>query len=108
MHKCLFWLTLVVASQSYAARSLPGQGQLGDLSAVAIPEVKINDKIYRTAPGLRVYGLNNALMLQNHIPQKAAVWFQIEATTGSVWRLWLLSDEEVALVKARPEAPTTD
>jgi hypothetical protein len=103
MYKCLFWLALVMAVPCYAARTIPTDGQLGELKAAAIPEIKIDDKIYRTAPGLRVYGLNNALIMQSHMPQQAAVWFQIEATSGNVWRLWLLNADEVSAIKKRPK-----
>ncbi len=108
MHKCLFWLALVTAIPCYAARTIPMDGQLGELKAAAIPEIKIDDKIYRTAPGLRIYGQNNALIMQSHMPQQATVWFQIEATSGNVWRLWLLTNDEVATLKARPKAIITE
>ena len=90
----------------YAARSIPMEGQLGELNSVAIPEIKISDKTYRTAPGLRVYGQNNALIMQSHIPQQAKVWFQIEATTGNIWRLWLLNSDEVSELEKRPKPKT--
>ncbi|STR45126.1 hypothetical protein [Iodobacter fluviatilis] len=103
MPKFLFWLALAISSQSYAARILPNQGQLGDLQAAALPEIKIDGKLYRTAPGLRIYGTNNALIMQNQTPQQAAVWYQFEATSGNIWRIWLLTNDEVATIKARPK-----
>ncbi|AZN37717.1 hypothetical protein [Iodobacter ciconiae] len=108
MPKLLFWLALAISSHSYAARILPNQGQLGSLEAAALPEIKINGKLYRTAPGLRIYGINNALIMQNQTPQQAPIWYQIETTSGNIWRIWLLTDDETATLKARPKAILTE
>lgn len=110
MYKCLFSLMLV-ASVAQAGRILPPQGTYGELSlySPATREAKIDDKKYTLAPGLRVLGTQNTLLMPAAIPQKAYVWYQIEGNTGFLWRMWILTEAEYQQYKhmAKPTPTPT-
>ncbi|UXY16133.1 hypothetical protein N8I74_03700 [Chitiniphilus purpureus] len=100
---------MLVASiaTAHAQRLLPAQGQPGELAGFAPPQVKIDSKVYTTAPGLRIHGLQNTLLTPGTVPQRAYVWFQLEPSTGFVWRMWLLDAAEYRQLKAQARANPT-
>ncbi|WP_028449650.1 MULTISPECIES: hypothetical protein [Chitinibacter] len=102
MRKLLFLLLLTVSMSSFAARVLPN-GKLAQLQGFLPPQVKLDDKVYVTAPGLQIRSVNNTLIMPNQLPQSATVWYQTEPNTGFVWRIWLVSEDEAKLLKVRAE-----
>ncbi|QLG89743.1 hypothetical protein HQ393_16650 [Chitinibacter bivalviorum] len=100
MRKLLFLLLLTLSTASFAARNLP-KGKLAELEGFARPEVKLDGKIYTTAPGLQIRGINNTLLMPTQIPRNAMVWYQLEPNTGFVWRIWFVTKEEAQQLEER-------
>jgi hypothetical protein len=50
----------------------------------------------RLAPGVRIFGRDNLLVMWGALSGSHVVRFTIEETTGLVMNVWLLTDEEIA------------
>ncbi|TJZ71712.1 hypothetical protein [Chitiniphilus eburneus] len=98
---------LVASATAYAQRLLPPQGQLGELKAYSPAAVKIDNKQYTAAPGLRIYSTQNTLVMPGAVPLKVQVWYQLESSTGFIWRIWVLDAAEYELLKSRAKPTPT-
>jgi hypothetical protein len=90
------------ASHAQLPRKLPENGKLGELvSPQPFPQLQINSKIVRLAPGGRLYNEQNRTNVHNDLPQHAYVYF-VEDMNGDVSRIYLLRPEELqSLQRAR-------
>lgn len=93
MKKLLVLLLLIAVVPAMAARLLPPNAKRGELTGVQYPSVSIDDKIYRLAPGARLFSVNNQMILPNLLPQAGTVFYQLDAY-GNLSQLWLASDQE--------------
>ncbi|WP_348944004.1 hypothetical protein ABHF33_10945 [Chitinibacter sp. FCG-7] len=103
MRKLLFLLLVTVSSLSFAGRILPS-GKLLELEAYQPPQLKLSGKVYIMAPGIQFRGLNNTLLMPGHIaqlPRDSKAWVQFEPSTGFVWRVWVVGDDEAKLLAQR-------
>ena len=108
MYRCLAialtatTLALPVAAQ--VQRGFPQNALRGTIEFGTPPQVKLNGKPARLAPGSRIRGQNNMLeMSASLVGAKAVVNYTID-TSGLVKDVWLLRTEEVAR-KPWPETP---
>ncbi|GAB7128512.1 hypothetical protein JCM19000A_30190 [Silvimonas sp. JCM 19000] len=90
--------TLLLSSFSFAARVLPANGKLGVLDHYQLNAVSIDGSAQPVAAAIRVYGTNNLLLAPQQVPDNSNIWYTTEAN-GNVWKIWLLSDDELALIK---------
>jgi hypothetical protein len=86
-------------------RVFPAQALRGELVVSAAPEVVLNGKADRLAPGARIRGVNNLLQTPASLTgQRVVVHYTREATTGLLLDVWVLNGVELA----RRPWPTTE
>ena len=91
----LLLLASALAGPAYAQRSFPPGVKPAELRDITYPNIRIDDKIYRFAPGARIYNTNNLMVVVNSAPKTGKVIFQLD-TQGNVLKLWILTPEEAA------------
>jgi hypothetical protein len=98
--RLLITLFVLSASVAWADRNLPDDARRAELAPMEYPYVKIAGKTARLAPGAVIIDQNNRKILPVNLPSRANVLYKLDIG-GDVIALWLLSDEEVAALKAR-------
>jgi hypothetical protein len=86
------------ASQAsgFPPRKLAPQSLRGELQVVAAPEALLNGRGVRLAPGARIHGQNNMLVMSGQAAgQKLTVNYTAD-TYGLVMEVWILRPEEIA------------
>ena len=83
------------ASHAQMPRQLPADGKLGKLGQQqAFPQLQIDEKIVRLAPGGRIYDQHNRTILHTLLPEGAAVLF-VPDMNGDIARVYILRPEEL-------------
>ncbi len=100
MLRCALVTALVVAVAAPAAaqapRQFPAKALRGDVTFVQPPDVLLNGQPARLAPGARIRGTDNMLQLPGSLTgQKLTVHYTIEATSGQLLDLWVLTPDEL-------------
>jgi hypothetical protein len=99
MNRCaLAAVTLAVAAGSALAqtRNFPATALRGDFTVSAAPEVVLNKQAARLAPGARIRGANNLLLLPASITnQRLLVNYTLDLH-GQILDVWVLSPAEAA------------
>ena len=99
MYRCVLALTLAVschAAQAQTHRFFTPQTLRGELVVTQHPDVLLNGKPARLAPGSRVKGENNLLVQPAGITgQKLVVHYTVE-NSGLVMDVWVLNAAELA------------
>ena len=105
MRKSLLLLGLLIACQTAQAqfvRFLPPVGERGKTGeTLPLPDVKIDRRVLRLAPGGVIVDQNNRTILHAHLPVGAEVFFT-RTQTGDIQRIYILTAEEQARLKANP------
>lgn len=84
------------ATAQQVQRNFPATALRGELTVVNPPEVVLNGKPARLAPGARIKGGSNLLVMSGAIVgQKLAVNYTVD-TYGLVKDVWLLRPDEAA------------
>ena len=112
MRKSLLLLGLLLTWQAAHAqfvRFLPPAGERGKTGeTLPLPDVTIDKRVLRLAPGGVIIDQNNRTILHAHLPVGAEVFFT-RSLTGEIQRMYILTAEEQARLKANPPqkpAPT--
>jgi hypothetical protein len=98
MLRCVF-IAAVVASFSLPAlaqvqRNFPANALRGEIAVTQPPDLLLNGKPARLAPGARIRGLDNMLLLTGALGgQRAVVNFTLD-TQGLILDMWLLRPDE--------------
>ena len=96
MRTILFLLAVLAATLAAAERTFPGSAKRGELNSAEFPYVQIGKEVIKLAPGAKIYDEKNQMVMPTRLPQKAPIRYSIEATTGLVLNIWLLSPDEAA------------
>jgi hypothetical protein len=96
-------LLLAAALPAMAQRNFTQQALRGELVVGAPPEVSLNGKPARLAPGARIRDENNMLHLPATLSGRKFVVFYTLEPGGDVLDVWILNAEE----RARKPWPTT-
>jgi hypothetical protein len=100
----LKWLCItlwaVSAAMAWANRSLPADAQRADLQRLEYPYLKIAGKTAKLAPRVIILDQNNRRVLPVNLPSRASALYKLDGS-GEVTGLWLLSEEEIAALKAK-------
>jgi len=111
MFRCALVATLATAlawpaaAQIVPGRAFTAQTLRGTLQVTQPPEVLLNGQASRLAPGARIRGADNLLVLSSTvIGQKLLVHYTLD-TLGNVHLVWVLTPEEAA---RRPWPVTMD
>ena len=92
-------LALAFAAPAHAqmARLFPQNALRGIVAFQAPPAVKVNGQPAQLAPGARIHGLDNMLKLSGTLAgTQFLANYTIERTSGLVYEVWLLRDDEAA------------
>lgn len=93
MRKIFLAFLLAVLSLPVSARIFPASVRFGEVKSVEPNQVKIADTVFRTAPGLRVFNQNNALIFVRHLPVDTLVGYQVDGR-GELFQVWMLTEQE--------------
>lgn len=101
MHRCLMTATvaLTLAAPFWASaqvvRNFPAKALRGEMVVTAPPEITLNGKPARLAPGARIRDTNQMLLMSGAITgQKLTVNYTTEAY-GMLLDVWVLRPEEI-------------
>ncbi len=101
MNRCALMLSAVLCTASFAAaaqapRNFPATALRGELVVTAPPEVLLNKKPARLAPGSRMRGMDNMLILSGAaLNQRLLVNYTLDLH-GNVMDVWVLTPGEAA------------
>jgi hypothetical protein len=99
MFRCALLVTslaLVAAAASAQTRNFPATALRGDFTVSATPEVVLNRKPARLAPGARIRGADNMLLLPGTIAnQRLLVHYTLDLH-GNILDVWVLTPAEAA------------
>jgi hypothetical protein len=98
-------LVAPVPSQAELARNFPADALRGDLQVVQPPEALLDGQPVRLAPGVRIRGENNLLLLTGAIAGSHRVVHYRLGLDGQIVEIWLLTEAERA-VRPWPTSPT--
>ncbi len=98
MHRCVFVAAIAASfylpAWAQAPRNFPANALRGEVAVTQPPDVLLNGKPARLAPGARIRGLDNMLMMSGALAgQRAVVNFTLD-TQGLILDLWLLRPDE--------------
>lgn len=103
MHRCVFLLVAAVVMAATALpvsaqtlRKLPAQALRGELTVTQPPEILLNKKPARLAPGSRIRGADNLLAMSSAIVGQALLVHYTLDVTGNVLDVWVLTPAEAA------------
>ena len=94
MYKLVLLLALFT-TPSFAGRSLPN-GTYTTLDAFTPPTIILDGQEYRTSPAIQIRDQHNRILQGTEVPTDVPVWVQPEGRTNVVWRVWILSPDEIA------------
>ena len=85
------------------ARHLPPRGEVGTLTAdpsLPLPFVRIDNRVFRLAPGAVIVDTGNLSIVHGQIPARATVLVEF-ASGGDIQRIFMLTPEELARLRRR-------
>ena len=101
MNRCALLLAIVcsialIPAAAQAQRNFPASALRGDLVVTSPPEVELNRKPARLAPGARIRGANGMLVLSGGlVGQRLLVHYTVDGL-GNVQDIWVLTAAEAA------------
>ena len=85
--------TCVVIAAGCATKKIqPDGSMIGVMTAGQLPEVSIDGKAMRLAPGARIYNASNLTITPSQVPADSRIRYKLDAT-GAVSQVWLLPAE---------------
>ena len=75
---------------------IPPKAQRADIIFNRSPDVLINGKAARLAPGARIYDRQNLIVMYNALQGGIKAKFVLEDSTGMVMNVWILTEDEIA------------
>jgi hypothetical protein len=107
MQRCAFIAALLWAACTLAFaqanRNFPATALRGEIVVTQPPELLLNGKPARLAPGARIRGVDNMLVMSGAAVGQTLVVHYTRDTTGQLLDVWLLTSAELA----RKPWPTT-
>jgi len=96
----------IVQAQHVVQRSFPQNALRGEIVVVAPPEITLNGRAARLAPGSRIRGQNNMLVMSGSIVGAKLVVNYTVDDLGLVKDVWVLREDEARKTwpKTREEA----
>lgn len=99
MLRCVTLVAAVVAALPAVAqiqRNFPANALRGEFVVVQPPEVRLNGKPARLAPGSRIRSQNNMLEMSGALVGQRWIVHYTRDTNGDLFDVWLLTDAEAA------------
>ncbi|MBS0468229.1 MAG: hypothetical protein JSS31_08940 [Proteobacteria bacterium] len=108
-------IALPLAAQAQQAptpagqRNFPEAALRGQLTITNSAEARLNNQTVRLAPGLRIFNPNNALVFAHTlINQPLKVNYVLEASTGMLHTVWILTEDEARQPRKGSDAVQTN
>ena len=90
-------------------RHFPEAALRGQLTIASSAEARLNNANVRLAPGLRIFNTNNALVFAHTlINQPLKVNYVLEASTGMLHTVWILTEAEARQPRKGGDAVQTN
>ena len=102
----MLW-TAGAGAQVLAVRQFPVAAKRGMLVVTAPPEVLMNGALERLAPGVRIRGVNNMLVMSASLVGKTVLVNYVREKQGLIQEIWILNQAE-ADEKRRGMEPVTN
>ena len=91
------FLSVACASAALAQfRSIPKEAKRGEIRSLGQMDVEINGKKMRLSPGAQIRDTGNLLMVPTALPAGGARAKYLLDAQDMVFRVWLLSPQEIA------------
>jgi hypothetical protein len=93
----LVWATVFPADPAaaqYLPRQFPPAALRGTLQVTAPPEVLLNGKSARLAPGARIKGVNNLMVMSGALMGSTVLVNYMRDTQGLIQEVWILNPQE--------------
>jgi hypothetical protein len=94
---------VALPAHAQITRNLPASGQIGTLTAdpsLPLPFVRIDNRVFRLAPGAVIVDTGNLSIVHAQIPPRATVLVDFDAA-GDALRIFMLTPEELARLRRR-------
>ncbi|MFN0040378.1 MAG: hypothetical protein ACKVP2_12775 [Burkholderiales bacterium] len=91
----VFATLLTLCAAASAMRNFPENARRGEITGQQYPALKIGDKVYRLAPGAKIYDRQNMIMIPTALPKKKLPVLYTIDFNGHLSNVWLLTDEEL-------------
>jgi hypothetical protein len=110
MQRCAFVLALLwatvfaTAAFAQAPRNFPATALRGEIVVIQPPEIALNGKPARLAPGARIRGVDNLMLMSAAMVGQRLVVHYTRDSSGQLLDVWLLSTAELAR-KPWPTSP---
>ena len=98
---CVIFAVAAIA-QSQRIVSIPAAAKRSVFVFSGGPDVLVDGRAARLAPGARIFDRNNYLQMHGAVTGTFRVKYLLEATTGLVQSVWILTDEEIATPDPAP------
>ena len=83
-------------AQAQRIVAIPAAAKRSTFTFSGGPDVLVDGRAARLSPGARIFDRNNYLQMHGAISGTFRVKYLLEATTGLVQSVWILTDEEIA------------
>ena len=100
---CALGLTASAAWAQQRLMPIPPKAKRAEITFNGTQDILIDGKNARLAPGARIAGRNNMLVLSGALSGTTKAKYLIEETTGNVIGVWILTDEEIATPDPKPQ-----
>lgn len=96
-------LVAALPAAAQFARNFPAHALRGEMTVLQPPEVLLNGRNARLAPGSRIRDQNNLLVMSGALVQRKVVVHYTLDAAGQLMEVWLLTPDE----RSRQPWPTT-
>lgn len=91
------------AAAQQTVRQFPVAAKRGNMTVTAPPQVLINGRTEQLAPGARIYGLTNTLVMSGTLVGKTMIVNYTRENQGLIREVWLLNQAEASLERSGME-----
>lgn len=104
---CLTVVIMCGAAWAQMPRNFPAESRFGELTELNYPLVVIDDEEHQMGPGGQIRGKNNLIILPAQLDYTGPVQYQLD-NVGYIYRLWFLTEDEIAKAEERADKSTLD
>lgn len=92
---CMAVAALPAAAQFAVQRTFPPNALRGELTFGVAPDATLNKKPARLAPGVRIRGTNNMMVVSGEVTGRSFTVNYTTEPTGLILDVWVLRPEEI-------------
>ena len=103
-------LAFSAAAQAQVQRNFPQNALRGEVSFQVAPDITLNKKPARLAPGARIRGTNNMMVVTGEVTGRSFIVNYTVEPSGTLLDIWILRPEEIKVFwpKSPAEAAKLD